>query len=177
LGCSDEEVVLNNPLIQEHYMKDRFNLEQDLMNFSQIIEELDMLHERYIDGPKPMTEDEISNYIFALQHMCKLRYDRVWDTFCQAFELDDYSPAYPQWVQDRKDLDSLDVLDSSYPDGREYWKEAFLVDPSDEEDEEPVETEDKDILTNIKLALKCVEEERYATAEIMLRDTITRLKV
>jgi hypothetical protein len=40
-----------------------------------------------------------------------------------------------------------------------------------------VETEDKDILTNIKLALKCVEEERYATAEIMLRDTITRLKV
>lgn len=143
-------------------MKDRFNLEQDLMNFSQIIEELDMLHEQLLDGPKPMTEDEISNYIFALQHMCKLRYDRVWDTFCQAFELDDYSPA-------RKDLDSLDVLDSSYPDGREYWKE---------QEEEPVETEDKDIvLLNSELALKCVKEERYATAEIMLRDTITRLKV
>jgi hypothetical protein len=136
-------------------MKDRFDLEQDLMNFSQITDELDMLHEQLLDGPKPMTEDEISNYIFALQHMCKLRYDRVWDTFCQAFELDDYSPA-------RND---------------KPWKEAFLVDPSDEEDEEPVETEDKDILTNIKLALKCVEEERYATAEIMLRDTITRLKV
>jgi hypothetical protein len=149
-------------------MKDRFNLEQDLMNFSQITDELDMLHEQLLDGPKPMTEDEISNYIFALQHMCKLRYDRVWDTFCQAFELDDYSPAY-QWVQDRKDLDSLDVLDSSYPDGREYWKE---------QEEEPVETEDKDIvLLNIESALKCVKEERYATAEIMLRDTITRLKV
>jgi len=143
-------------------MKDRFDLEQDLMNFSQITDELDMLHEQLLDGPKPMTEDEISNYIFALQHMCKLRYDRVWDTFCQAFELDDYSPA-------RKDLDSLDVLDSSYPDGREYWKE---------QEEEPVETEDKDIvLLNIELALKCVKEERYATAEIMLRDTITRLKV
>ena len=142
-------------------MKDRFNLEQDLMNFSQIIEELDMLHEQLLDGPKPMTEDEISNYIFALQHMCKLRYDRVWDTFCQAFELDDYSPA-------RKDLDSLDVLDSSYPDGREYWKE---------QEEEPVETEDKDIvLLNSELALKCVKEERYATAEIMLRDTIRLLK-
>ena len=143
-------------------MKDRFDLEQDLMNFSQITDELDMLHEQLLDGPKPMTEDEISNYIFALQHMCKLRYDRVWDTFCQAFELDDYSPA-------RKDLDSLDVLDSSYPDGREYWKE---------QEEEPVETEDKDIvLLNSELALKCVKEERYATAEIMLRDTITRLKV
>ena len=142
-------------------MKDRFNLEQDLKNFSQIIEELDMLHEQLLDGPKPMTEDEISNYIFALQHMCKLRYDRVWDTFCQAFELDDYSPA-------RKDLDSLDVLDSSYPDGREYWKE---------QEEEPVETEDKDIvLLNSELALKCVKEERYATAEIMLRDTIRLLK-
>lgn len=143
-------------------MKDRFNLEQDLMNFSQIIDELDMLHEKYIDGPKPMTEDEVSNYIFALQHMCKLRYDRVWDTFCQAFELDDYSPA-------RKDLDSLDVLDSSYPDGREYWKE---------QEEEPVETEDKDtVLLNIVEALKCVRDERYATAEVMLRDTIRLLKV
>ena len=142
-------------------MKDRFNLEQDLMNFSQIIEELDMLHEQLLDGPKPMTEDEISNYIFALQHMCKLRYDRVWDTFCQAFELDDYSPA-------RKDLDSLDVLDSSYPDGREYWKE---------QEEEPVETEDKDIvLLNSELALKCVRDEHYATAEVMLRDTIRLLK-
>ena len=142
-------------------MKDRFDLEQDLMNFSQITDELDMLHEQLLDGPKPMTEDEISNYIFALQHMCKLRYDRVWDTFCQAFELDDYSPA-------RKDLDSLDVLDSSYPDGREYWKE---------QEEEPVETEDKDIvLLNSELALKCVKEERYATAEIMLRDTIRLLK-
>ena len=126
-------------------MKDRFNLEEDLMNFSQIIEELDILHEKYIDGPKPMTEDEVSNYLFSLHHVCKLRFERVWDTYCQAFELDDYSP-------------------------------ACQVKPWDQE-EEPVETEDKDILTNIKLALKCVEEERYATAEIMLRDTITRLKV
>lgn len=142
-------------------MKDRFDLEQDLMNFSQITDELDMLHEQLLDGPKPMTEDEISNYIFALQHMCKLRYDRVWDTFCQAFELDDYSPA-------RKDLDSLDVLDSSYPDGDGYWKE---------QEEEPVETEDKDIvLLNIVEALKCVRDERYATAEVMLRDTIRLLK-
>jgi hypothetical protein len=144
-------------------MKDRFDLEQDLMNFSQITDELDMLHEQLLDGPKPMTEDEISNYIFALQHMCKLRYDRVWDTFCQAFELDDYSPAC------LAALDSLDVLDSSYPDGDGYWKE---------QEEEPVETEDKDtVLLNIELALKCVKEERYATAEVMLRDTITQLKV
>ena len=143
-------------------MKDRFDLEQDLMNFSQITDELDMLHEQLLDGPKPMTEDEISNYIFALQHMCKLRYDRVWDTFCQAFELDDYSPAC------LAALDSLDVLDSSYPDGDGYWKE---------QEEEPVETEDKDtVLLNIELALKCVKEERYATAEVMLRDTITLLK-
>ena len=142
-------------------MKDRFDLEQDLMNFSQITDELDMLHEQLLDGPKPMTEDEISNYIFALQHMCKLRYDRVWDTFCQAFELDDYIPA-------RKDLDSLDVLDSSYPDGDGYWKE---------QEEEPVETEDKDIvLLNIVEALKCVRDEHYATAEVMLRDTIRLLK-
>lgn len=138
-------------------MKDRFNLEEDLYAFASIIEELDMLHEKYIDGPKPMTEDEVSNYIFALQQMCKLRYERVWDTFCQAFELDDYSPT-------RKD---------------KPWKEVFLVDPSDEEEEEePVETEDKDeVLMNIQLALKCVKEERYATAEIMLRDTLKLLKV
>lgn len=135
-------------------MKDRFNLEQDLMNFSQIIEELDMLHEKYIDGPKPMTEDEVSNYIFALQQMCKLRYDRVWDTFCQAFELDDYSPA-------RK----------SKPWDIEPWDQ-------EEEEEEPVKTADNDtVLLNIELALNCVKDERYATAEVMLRDTIRLLKV
>lgn len=93
-------------------MKDRFNLEEDLTTFSMIIEELDMLHEKLLDSPRVMSQDELSNYIFALQHMCKLRYERVWDTFCQAFELDEYSPEYRKRV-----------LDSSYPDGDGYWKE------------------------------------------------------
>lgn len=82
-------------------MKDRFNLEEDLTTFSMIIEELDMLHEQLLENPRPMTQDELSNYIFALQHMCKLRYERVWNTFCQAFQLDDYSPYM------KENLDSL----------------------------------------------------------------------
>ena len=93
-------------------MKNRFDLEQDLTTFSMIIEELDLLHEQLLENPRPMTQDEISNYIFALQHMCQLRYQRVWDTFCQTFKVDEYSPEQRQ-----------SVLDSSYPDGDAYWKE------------------------------------------------------
>lgn len=90
-------------------MKNRCDLEQDLTTFSMIIEELEMLHEQLLENPRPMSQDEMSNYIFALQHMCQLRYQRVWDTFCQTFKLDEYN--------------TKSVLDSSYPDGDAYWKE------------------------------------------------------
>jgi hypothetical protein len=98
--------------IGENTMKNRCDLEQDLTTFSMIIEELDLLHEMVLDGPRPMTEDEMSNYIFALHCICKLRYEKVWDTYCQVFELDQYN---------KKNQKS--VLDSSYPDGDAYWKE------------------------------------------------------
>jgi hypothetical protein len=71
-------------------MKDRFDLEQEITNFSLIIEELAMLNEQVIERATPMTQDEISNYLMALEYMCRLRFDRLWDTFLQTYKLDKY---------------------------------------------------------------------------------------
>lgn len=71
-------------------MKDRCDLEQEITNFSLIIEELAMLNEQVLERATPMTQDEISNYLMALEYMCRLRFERLWDTFLQTYKLDQY---------------------------------------------------------------------------------------
>jgi hypothetical protein len=71
-------------------MKDRFDLEQEITNFSLIIEELAMLNEQVLERATPMTQDEISNYLMALEYMCRLRFERLWDTFLQTYKLEGY---------------------------------------------------------------------------------------
>jgi hypothetical protein len=77
-------------------MKDRFDLEQEITNFSLIIEELAMLNEQVIERATPMTQDEISNYLMALEYMCRLRFERLWDTFLQTYKLDNYK-VFEDW--------------------------------------------------------------------------------
>jgi hypothetical protein len=77
-------------------MKDRFDLEQEITNFSLIIEELAMLNEQAIERATPMTQDEISNYLMALEYMCRLRFERLWDTFLQTYKLDNYK-VFEDW--------------------------------------------------------------------------------
>jgi len=71
-------------------MKNRCDLEQEITNFSLIIEELAMLNEQVLERETPMTQDEISNYLMALEYMCRLRFERLWDTFLQTYKLDQY---------------------------------------------------------------------------------------
>jgi hypothetical protein len=77
-------------------MKDRFDLEQEITNFSLIIEELAMLNEQVLERATPMTQDEISNYLMALEYMCRLRFERLWDTFLQTYKLDNYK-VFEDW--------------------------------------------------------------------------------
>jgi len=77
-------------------MKDRFDLEQEITNFSIIIEELAMLNEQVLERETPMTQDEISNYLMALEYMCRLRFERLWDTFLQTYKLDNYK-VFEDW--------------------------------------------------------------------------------
>ena len=77
-------------------MKDRCDLEQEITNFSIIIEELAMLNEQVLERETPMTQDEISNYLMALEYMCRLRFERLWDTFLQTYKLDNYK-VFEDW--------------------------------------------------------------------------------
>jgi hypothetical protein len=77
-------------------MKDRCDLEQEITNFSLIIEELAMLNEQVLERATPMTQDEISNYLMALEYMSRLRFERLWDTFLQTYKLDNYK-VFEDW--------------------------------------------------------------------------------
>lgn len=58
-----------------------FDLEQEILRVWGIKEDLEILLHKYIDSPRPMTEDEVSNYLSALVHILDLRCQKSFDTF------------------------------------------------------------------------------------------------
>jgi hypothetical protein len=72
--------------------KTRFDLEQDILNAWGVKEELQMFLSQYIDSPKVLTEDEVWNYIHGIAMVSDLRFNRLWDTYKQVLELDEYAP-------------------------------------------------------------------------------------
>jgi hypothetical protein len=71
-------------------MKDRCDLEEEITKFSCIIEEIAMLNTQVLERDTPMTQDEIANYLMALEWICRLRFESLWDTFLQTYKLDKY---------------------------------------------------------------------------------------
>jgi hypothetical protein len=72
-------------------MTNRFDLEQDLLSLWAIKEDLAKFHWMYVDSPDgPMTEDEVSNMIMAIENILDLRMHKTWHTFCKAYEIDGY---------------------------------------------------------------------------------------
>ena len=72
-------------------MKTRFDLEQDILTLTAITQDLDTLLWRMMDSPDgPLTEDDLANIIIGLRYTLELRGDKLWDTFTQVFELDQY---------------------------------------------------------------------------------------
>jgi hypothetical protein len=77
-------------------MKDRFDLEQEITKFSGIIEEIAMLNTQVLERDTPMTQDEIANYLMALEWICRLRFESLWDTFLQTYKLEKYN-VFKDW--------------------------------------------------------------------------------
>ncbi len=72
-------------------MKTRFDLEQDILNITGMTEDLDTLLWRIMDSPDgPLTEDDLTNIVIGLRYILQLRSDKLWDTFSQVFEIDQY---------------------------------------------------------------------------------------
>lgn len=72
-------------------MKDRCDLEEEITKFSGIIEEIAMLNTQVLERDTPMTQDEIANYLMALEWICRLRFESLWDTFLQTYKLEKYN--------------------------------------------------------------------------------------
>ena len=72
-------------------MKDRFDLEHDIMETWSIKEHLNLLGWRMMDHPEEMTQEDIWNHIWAIENSLDLRCMKLMDTFCQVFELNDYA--------------------------------------------------------------------------------------
>jgi len=73
--------------------KDRFDLENDIMNIWAIKDQVSMLRWRMYDHPELLSEDDEHNYIMAIEYNIDLHCSKLMDTFCQVFELNEYASA------------------------------------------------------------------------------------
>lgn len=71
--------------------KTRFDMEQDILSIWDLKKDLETFLELYCDRPEILTEDQVHNYIYGIANTLDLRIERLWDTFCQCFKLDEYA--------------------------------------------------------------------------------------
>ena len=72
-------------------MNNAIDLEDDIVKVWTVKDDIDLLIWRYIDHPKPMTEDEVWNHLAGISSRLDLYCEKLWDTYCKKFELDDYA--------------------------------------------------------------------------------------
>jgi hypothetical protein len=53
---------------------------------------VDTLIWRCMDHPKSMTEDEIYNHLFAISTLIDLHCEKLMDTYCKVYKLNEYAP-------------------------------------------------------------------------------------
>lgn len=73
-------------------MRDRFDLEHDIMQLFATADDLDLLCEAVIDDE--MSSDEIANALGGLCVLAKLRASRVFETFKETLQLDEYNDKF-----------------------------------------------------------------------------------
>lgn len=73
-----EELVLTTPAEDTI---DRFDLENDLLRFTQILDDIDLLYEYVLDSNDlEFTRDKIANYLLGLKTIYNLKSNKVYDT-------------------------------------------------------------------------------------------------
>jgi hypothetical protein len=71
---------------------DKYDLEHDIMEVWAIKEHIQTLIWRMFDHSEMMSQDEIFNQIFAVENMVDLRCNKLMDTYCRVFQLNEYAP-------------------------------------------------------------------------------------
>lgn len=72
--------------------KDRFDLETDISHCRNILFDIETLYENVCDKFEmpPQVTDRIANTLLGIKELYEMRFDRLEDTFCQVFELNQY---------------------------------------------------------------------------------------
>ena len=71
--------------------KNRFDLQNAIMNVWAIKDQVQTLRWRMYDHPELMSEDEEHNHIMAIEYAIELNCSKLMDTFCQVFELNEHA--------------------------------------------------------------------------------------
>ena len=72
--------------------KDRFDLENEIMHVWSLKDMVDNIIWKQLDAPYPVqSEDALANQLLAVSTMIDLHCDKLMDTFCQVFELNEYA--------------------------------------------------------------------------------------
>lgn len=72
-------------------MNQSIDLEDAITSVWAVKEDLDLFLWRYMDHPAAMTEDEVWNMVAGISSVLDLRCEKLWDTYCRKFELDQYA--------------------------------------------------------------------------------------
>lgn len=70
--------------------KDRFDLEQDIMNVWNTADDIRILCESFYDSEMQWTQDRMANALIGLAELVDARADKCFRTFEQVFELNQY---------------------------------------------------------------------------------------
>jgi hypothetical protein len=77
-------------------MKDRFDLEQEIMQIMSFKDIVDTLAWRVMDSAEPLSEDRIVNALIGLSEMLDHHNVKMMDTLTQCFRLNDYRQQLPE---------------------------------------------------------------------------------
>jgi hypothetical protein len=77
-------------------MKDRFDLEQEIMQIMSFKEIVDTLAWRVMDSAEPLSEDRIVNALIGLSEMLDNHNVKMMDTMSQCFRLSEYRKHLPE---------------------------------------------------------------------------------
>lgn len=77
-------------------VKDRFDLEQEIMNCWNVTEDIGVIMERLVDSPTfkdvpPEAVDKLSNALLGVQQLYDMRFEKLFDVFKASHGLDEYS--------------------------------------------------------------------------------------
>ena len=72
--------------------KDRFDLENEIMNLYSTVTDLEAVADTLYDSKKKYSADEIHTTLRGLANVLDAKIVRLEDVFCQVFELNEYAP-------------------------------------------------------------------------------------